>query len=148
MNGACWQPDTRLVVPFMPTTRQLPLPVMAEVSVMEFEPTVTFTLRFLPDSVAATVGGACLGPISYFSRSALISARRHSHCALVVMVVPSCMTNGLGSFLFCAESRFAAVALQPAKLSSPVLGPLPPLPVVPAALPPVPVVPPRPPAPV
>src|SRR5262249_18337099 len=112
MNGTWVQPETMPAAPFMPMTTQLPLPEMAEVSVMEFAPTVTFTLRFLPDSVAATVGGSCFGPISYFSMSALISLRRHSHCALVVMAVPSCIRKGLGSFLFCAERRGAEVAPQ------------------------------------
>src|SRR5215471_6585335 len=147
MNATWVQPDTRLVVPFIPTTTQLPLPETGELSVMEFEPTVTTTLNVLPESVAATVGGVCFGPISYFSTSALISLRRHSHCALVVMVVPSCITNGLGSFLFCADSRAAADTLQFAPVFSADGVPLPPVPVVPAAPPPVPVAPPRPPAP-
>ena len=68
----------------MPMTTQLPLPDTVEVSVSEPELLVTFTLNMLPDRVAATVValGSCLGPISYFSRSAFTSARRHSHCAL------------------------------------------------------------------
>src|SRR5205814_4106273 len=112
---------------------------------------VTFTLNMLPDRVAATVValGSCLGPTSYFSRSAFTSARRHSHCALDEMIVPLCMAKGLGSFLLSADNWAPAVALQPAKLFSvdPAC-PLPPAddppqPVVPLpAAPPVPVVPP------
>src|SRR3569832_2979289 len=96
------QPVTRLVVPPMPMTRQLPLPEMVPLRVMVFDPTVTSTLSFMPDRVAFTVSpdGSCLGPISYFSRSALISARRHSHWAFVEITVPSCIMNGLGCFMF------------------------------------------------
>src|SRR5436190_12924580 len=132
--------------PFIPMTTQLPLPEIVDVSVIEPELVVTFTLRLLPERVAATVGGSCLGPISYFSRSALISFLLHSHCALVLMIVPLCIANGLGSFLFCAASSGADVALQLAPLFSPVGTPLPPAPVVPPlpVVPAVPVVPPRP----
>src|SRR5437763_2186869 len=107
MKGTCVQPDSRPEVPFMPMATQLPLPDTVEVSVIVPELVVTFTLSVLPDKVAATVGGSCLGPISYFSMSFLISFLRHSHCALVVIVVPSCIAKGLGSFLFCAASRGA-----------------------------------------
>src|SRR4029078_11448632 len=72
--------------------------------------------------------------------SALISLRRHSHCALVVIVVPSCMTKGLGSFLFCAERSGAEVALQLAPVFSALGVPEPPLP----GAPPLPVPPPVP----
>src|SRR5947209_2682498 len=138
-----------LELPSIPMTTQLPLPETVEVSVSEPELLVTFTLNMLPDSVAATVValGSCLGPISYFSRSAFTSARRHSHCALVEMIVPSCMANGLGSFLLSADSRAAEDALQLAPPFSAVADaapPVPPVPVVPPVLvvPPVPIVPP------
>src|SRR4051812_5877710 len=133
--------------PFMPMATQLPLPETIEVSVSEPELVVTFTVNVLPLRVAATVAvsGACLGPISYFSRSALISFLRHSHCALVLMTVPSCIANGLGSFLFCAARRGADVALQLAPVFSGDTVPLPPEALPPA---PVPAAPPRPAVPV
>ena len=141
-----------LAAPFMPMATQLPLPDTVELSVIEPELVVTFTLNALPLRVATTVAvsGACLGPISYFSRSALISFLRQAHCALVLMTVPSCMANGLGSFLFCAPSSGADVELQLAPVFSGETVPLPPVPVVPAVpeTPAVPVVPPRPPVPV
>src|SRR3569832_744455 len=96
------QPVTRLVVPSLSLFWLLPLPEMVPLRVMVFDTTVTSTLSFMPDRVAFTVSpdGSCLGPISYFSRSALISARRHSHWAFVEITVPSCIMNGLGSFMF------------------------------------------------
>ena len=52
MNGICLQPDTRLELPFMPMTAQVPLPEVAEVSVIVPAAVVTFTLSVAPDSVA------------------------------------------------------------------------------------------------
>src|SRR3954467_12995868 len=133
-----------LEFPSIPMTTQLPLPETVEVRVSEPELLVTVTLNLVPERVAATVValGSCLGPISYFSRSAFTSARRHSHCALVEMTVPSCMANGLGSFLLSAESSAADEALQSAPPFSDVAGaapPVPPVPVVPPVVaPPVP----------
>src|SRR5512135_1786927 len=100
MKGTCTQPVTRLELPFMPMTAQLPLPDTVELRVMEPEPVVTFTLNVLPERVAATVGDSCFGPISYFSTSFLISSLRHAHCALLVIRVPSCMANGSGNLVF------------------------------------------------
>jgi len=53
--------------------------VTFEVSVIEPAAVLTFTLSMLPFSVAATVGGSGLAPISNCSMSFLISLRRHSH---------------------------------------------------------------------
>src|SRR3569832_517965 len=142
------QPVTRLVVPSLSLFWLLPLPEMVPLRVMVFDTTVTSTLSFMPDRVAFTVSpdGSCLGPISYFSRSALISARRHSHWAFVEITVPSCIMNGLGSFMFFFMAP--ADAMQLAKLFSPLDGPplLPPPPVV-LPLPEPPAVPTRPPEP-
>src|SRR5687767_14511846 len=100
MKGICLQPDSKLAAPFMPMATQVPLPDTADVRVRVPALVVTFTLKVEPDSVAATVPGSCLGPISYFSMSFLISFLRHRHCALVVIRVPSFMANGSGSFMF------------------------------------------------
>src|SRR5512142_2146778 len=102
----------RLAAPFMPIATQLPLPDTVELSVNEPELVVTTTFSVVPERVAATVGGSCFGPISYFSRSAFISFLLHSHWALVLMTVPSCIANGLGSLEFFADSNGADVALQ------------------------------------
>src|SRR5689334_6152181 len=97
----------------MPMTTQLPLPETVDVSVMDPEVVVTFTLNILPESVASTVPGSCLGPISNFSRSFRISLRRQGHCALVVMTVPSCMANGLGSLVFFFVAPAVTLQLAP-----------------------------------
>src|SRR5262245_47029936 len=80
----------------MPMTTQDPEPLTLEVSVIEPAAVVTCTLRVLPANVAATCGGSGLTPISYSSRSFLISLRRQVHSAFVVMSAPSCFANGLG----------------------------------------------------
>src|SRR3569623_741228 len=144
VNGTEVQPVTRLCGLSRPMRMQLPLPDTVDVSVMLPAAVVMATLRFLPESVAlsdVTVEGSCFGSTSYFSRSALISARRHSHCAFVVMIVPSGIMNGLGSFMFFFMSP--AAAMQPAKLFSPLETPplLPPLPPVVLPLPAPPAVP-------
>src|SRR3569623_617222 len=121
VKGTEVQPVTRLCGLSSPMRMQLPLPETVDVSVMLPALVVMTILRLFPDSVAftdVTVEGSCFGPISYFSRSALISARRHSHCALVVIIVPSCIRNGLGSFMFFFRSP--AFAMQLAKLFSPL----------------------------
>src|ERR1022692_1513341 len=143
VKGTVVQPVTRVGAESMVMSTQLPLPDTAEVRVIVPEVVVIFTLNDLPDKVATTVPGACLGPISYFSRSALTSFLRHSHCALVEMMVPSCMANGLGNFLLSADSKAPADELQlaPAFSGEPPAT-APPAPPLPAPAPPVAVVPP------
>ncbi len=118
MNGICVQPVRMVDAPFMPMATQLPLPDTVEVRLIVPELVVIFTVKVVPDRVAATVPGSCFGPISYFSMSFLTSLRRHSHCALVATRLPSCIANGFGSLVFFFRSPAAAV--QPAPVFSAV----------------------------
>src|SRR5262245_40837800 len=77
-------------IPMMTGNGPAPLGLLiVEVNVIEAPFWVETTESVLPDSVAVTVaGGAPLGPDTQYSMIALISARRHLHCSLVVMCVP------------------------------------------------------------
>ena len=83
-------------VPFIPMTTQEPVPVTFEVSRMEPASVVTCTLSVLPAKLAVTCGGSGFSPISYSSRSRLISLRLHVHSARLLMIVPSFIAKGFG----------------------------------------------------
>jgi hypothetical protein len=71
--------------------------LMAAVIVKELPPSPTVMLSVLPERLASNVlGFPGFAPASYFSRIALISARRQRHSALLVMMVPSAISNGFG----------------------------------------------------
>lgn len=115
----------------MPMTAQLPLPDVFEERVMEPALVVIFTLRVPLERLASMVGGCGFGPISYFSRSALISFLLHSHCDLLLIRVPSCMAKGSGSIVFFFVAP--ADTLQSAPVFSAEATP-PPVPPVPGSL--------------
>src|SRR5512140_2792608 len=97
INGTFVHPLIMLEAPSTPIATHEPAPEIVDVSVMVPSAVVTFTERLLPLWVAVTAGGAGLGLTSNCCRSWIICARLHSHCALVLRVVPSCILNGFGN---------------------------------------------------